>query len=51
MLRIVPHTSPRVGSLHEYFPDEFELHLLHIRATSRREEQLMKKEGQKKTEG
>ena len=29
MLRIVPHTVPRVGRSNEYFPDGFELHLLH----------------------
>ena len=28
MLRIVPHTVPRVGRSHEHFPDGFELHLL-----------------------
>ena len=28
MLRIVPHTVPRVGRSYEHFPDEFELHLL-----------------------
>jgi hypothetical protein len=27
MLRIVPHTVPRVGRLYEHFPDGFELHL------------------------
>jgi hypothetical protein len=27
MLRIVPHTVPRVGRHHEPFPDGFELHL------------------------
>ena len=29
MLRIVPHTEPRVGRSYEHFPDGFELHLLH----------------------
>ena len=29
MLRIVPHTVPRVGRSYEHFPDGFELHLLH----------------------
>ena len=28
MLRIVPHTAPRVGRSYEHFPDGFELHLL-----------------------
>ena len=28
MLRIVPHTLPRVGRSYEHFPDGFELHLL-----------------------
>ena len=28
MLRIVPHTVPRVGRAYERFPDGFELHLL-----------------------
>ena len=28
MLRIVPHTVPRVGRSYERFPDGFELHLL-----------------------
>ena len=28
MLRIVPHTVPRVGRSNEHFPDGFELHLL-----------------------
>ena len=28
MLRIVPHTVPRVGRSYECFPDGFELHLL-----------------------
>ena len=28
MLRIVPHTVPRVGRSYENFPDGFELHLL-----------------------
>ena len=28
MLRIVPHTVPRVGRSYEHFPDGFELHLL-----------------------
>ena len=28
MLRIVPHTVPRVVRSHEHFPDGFELHLL-----------------------
>jgi len=28
MLRIVPHTVPRVGRSFEHFPDGFELHLL-----------------------
>jgi len=28
MLRIVPHTVPRVGRLYEHFPDGFEVHLL-----------------------
>ena len=27
MLRIVPHTVPRVGRSYEHFPDGFELHL------------------------
>jgi len=30
MLRIVPHTVPRVGRSYEQFPDGFELHLLHV---------------------
>jgi len=30
MLRIVPHTVPRVGRSYEHFPDGFELHLLHL---------------------
>ena len=30
MLRIVPHTVPRVGRSYEHFPDGFELHLLPI---------------------
>ena len=34
MLRIVPHTVPRVGRSHEHFPDGFELHLLRIRDIS-----------------
>ena len=29
MLRIVPHTAPRVGRSYEHFPDGLELHLLH----------------------
>jgi len=29
MLRIVPHTVPRVGRSYEHFPDGFEQHLLH----------------------
>ena len=28
MLRIVPHTVPRVGRSYKHFPDGFELHLL-----------------------
>ena len=28
MLRIVPHTAPRVGRSHDHFLDGFELHLL-----------------------
>ena len=28
MLRIVPHTVPRVGRSYQHFPDGFELHLL-----------------------
>ena len=28
MLRIVPHTVPRVGRSYEHFPDGFELQLL-----------------------
>jgi len=28
MLRIVPHTVPRVGRSYDPFPDGFELHLL-----------------------
>jgi len=28
MLRIVPHTVPRVGRSYEHFPGGFELHLL-----------------------
>jgi len=28
MLRIVPHTVPRVSRSYEHFPDGFELHLL-----------------------
>jgi len=28
MLRIVPHTVPRVGRSYEHFPEGFELHLL-----------------------
>ena len=28
MIRIVPHTVPRVGRSYEHFPDGFELHLL-----------------------
>ena len=28
MLRIVPHTVPRIGRSYEHFPDGFELHLL-----------------------
>ena len=28
MLRIVPHTVPRVGRSYEHFSDGFELHLL-----------------------
>ena len=28
MLRIVPHTVPRVGRSDEHFPDGFELHLV-----------------------
>ena len=28
MLRIVPHTVPRVGRSYEHFPDGFEVHLL-----------------------
>ena len=28
MLRIVPHTVPRVGRSDEHLPDGFELHLL-----------------------
>ena len=32
MLRIVPHTVPRVGRSYEHFPDGFELHLLHAGA-------------------
>ena len=28
MLRIVPHTVPRVGRSYEHFPYGFELHLL-----------------------
>ena len=31
MLRIVPHTVPRVGRSYEHFPDGFELHLLPLR--------------------
>ena len=27
MLRIVPHTVPRVGRSYEHFPDGFEVHL------------------------
>jgi hypothetical protein len=30
MLRIVPHTVPRVGRSYEHFPDGFELHLLRV---------------------
>ena len=30
MLRIVPHTAPRVGRSYEHFPDGFELHLLPV---------------------
>ena len=30
MLRIVPHTVPRVGRSYEHFPDGFELHLLPV---------------------
>jgi len=30
MLRIVPHTVPRVGRSYEHFPDGFELHLLQV---------------------
>ena len=30
MLRIVPHTAPRVGRSYEHFPDGFELHLLRV---------------------
>jgi len=30
MLRIVPHTVPRVGRSYEHFPDGFELHLLQL---------------------
>jgi hypothetical protein len=35
MLRIVPHTVPRVGCSYEYFPDGFELHLLRYVRTQR----------------
>jgi len=30
MLRIVPHTVPRVGRSYEHFPDGFKLHLLRM---------------------
>ena len=33
MLRIVPHTVPRVGRSYEHFPDGFELHLLPLTRT------------------
>ena len=33
MLRIVPHTVPRVGRSYEHFPDGFELHLLQVAKT------------------
>jgi len=33
MLRIVPHTVPRVGRSYEHFPDGFELHLLPIQTS------------------
>ena len=35
MLRIVPHTAPRVGLSYEHFPDGFELHLLPSRSQLR----------------
>ena len=34
MLRIVPHTVPRVGRSYEHFPDGIELHLLQGREAS-----------------
>ena len=30
MLRIVPHTAPRVGRPYEHLADGFELHLLQV---------------------
>jgi hypothetical protein len=36
MLRIVPHTVPRVGRAYEHFPDGFELHLLPFSRTRKR---------------
>ena len=35
MLRIVPHTVPRIGRSYEHFPDGFELHLLGARSYER----------------
>ena len=35
MLRIVPHTVPRVGRSYEHFPDGFELHLLPLECKQR----------------
>ena len=34
MLRIVPHTVPRVGRSYEHFPDGFELHLLQFQVSA-----------------
>ena len=44
MLRIVPHTVPRVGRSYEHFPDGFELHLL-LRARKTDEGVRLEQEG------
>ena len=43
MLRIVPHSVPRVGRSYEHFPDGFELHLLQGLSYTRRARQPLYK--------
>ena len=44
MLRIVPHTVPRVGRSYEHFPSGFELYLLRQPGDKEEEEELTEEE-------